>query len=138
MDSKEKKVLGVILGELYEIKCLLKKKTVDIALLFALKNGFESEINDQLNEEWFVSKEDEKKVADVLTPYFDDPVKLEKLSGFYDIERELEELGIQRLKAICIMKYFWTKGSFIRVLERMDTSSSPEEARTFNITEFDI
>lgn len=138
MDTKTKNILGFFLGEIYEIKCLLKGTPVDKAKLYGLKNGFESVINDYIEEDWGISKEDENTVAKILDPYFCDDAKLNELKGFYDIESELEEKGISRLKARAIMKYFYSKGRFLKVLKKMDSSFSPQECRTFEITEFDI
>lgn len=138
MDIKTKKLVGFFLGELYEIKCLLKSKPIDKAKLYGLKNGFESVINDYVDEDWWVSLEDQKTVADILDPYFRDDAKLKELKGFYDIEPLLEKKGIDRLKALTIMKYFYSKGNFIEVLNKMDSSYSPQECRTFEISESDL
>lgn len=141
MDSKTKKMFGIFLGETLEIKTILKGKKLDKserATLYALKNGFESVINDYLDEDWYITIEEEKIVANVLTPYFNNEEKLNELKGFYDIEPELEEKGISRLKALAIMKYYYAKGSFISVLNKMDTTHSPQECRTFEISDYDI
>jgi hypothetical protein len=137
MDSQTKKMIGLFLGEVYEIKALLKGEPVEKSRLYALKNGFESVINDMIDENWWVSSDDEHKVAKILQPYFEDDSKLAKLKGFYDIEAELEDVGITRLKALAIMKYFYAKRSFITVLDKMDTEYSPVECRKFNLSEYD-
>ena len=141
MDNVTKKMVGRFLAEVYEIKALLKNSPIkegDKAYLYALKNGFESVLNDIIDENWWVSIEDEKKVAEVLSPYYNDQNKLNEFTGFYDIENKLEEKGIERLKAQAIIKYFWAKGNFKSVIKKMDSTNSPQECRTFEIDEFDL
>ena len=136
MDRNIKKVVGLFFAELYEIKALLKKEKLgkkEKGYVFALRNGFENVINDIIDEEWWVSKEDEKIVAEILDRYFLDSEELKKLTGFYDIEPELNSKGIDRMKALTIMQYFNSRGSFSQVLKKMDSTNSPQECRTFEI-----
>lgn len=133
MDRETKKAFGLIMGDLYEIKSLLKKKPIDKAKLFALQNGFEHEIDEQLDVNFWISLEEKNKIDKILDPYFRDETLFNNLKGYYDIEPLIEEAGISRLKAIVIMKYFYERGPFRKVLDKMDSSDSPQECRKLDI-----
>lgn len=53
--------------------------------------------------------------------------------GFYDIERELQEAGVDRAQAIRILTFFQANGQFQELIAKMDTSHSPSECRTFRV-----
>src|SRR5207249_1164205 len=103
------------------------------ATISGLLRGMESVIDEQLSSMEFILKDLVKKAADILQAYFDDPAK--EFSGYYQIERELEAAGIDRVTAIHIFKYFNADHSFEEVIAKMDTSGSPTECQTFDLGE---
>ena len=131
MEKETKKILGVVLGELYRIQNKLNIQTVSDATIYGLTRGMESVIDAHLNSFGFVPSDLAKKAAAILQPYFDDPAK--PFEGYYQIERELEEAGIDRGTAHVIFTYFKADGAYEDVIAKMDTSHSPSECRTFNL-----
>jgi hypothetical protein len=130
-------LLGKLLAETYRIQRKLGIPSVDDAKIYALLNGFESAIDDELQRIGFVSKEQETHVMDVLNPIWEDPDKLASFKGFYDIENELKAGGVDRTTAIAVLKYLNAHGQFTDVIAKMDTSGSPSECRTFNLDKWD-
>lgn len=132
-----KLLLGKIIGELYRIeKQMGMACSADEAKIYGLLNGFESEINEELENIGYISKEKLEIVIDVLTPYLEDQQKLQSFKGFYDIESTLKHRGVDRGEAVVILKYLKAKQQFIDVINKMDSSDSPCECRTFNISDW--
>lgn len=75
---------------------------------------------------------------DILDPIWSDKSKLDDFGGFYDIERELQLNGVDRPEAYRILKYLKANGQYSTVIDKMDSSGSPVECRTFELTEWDI
>ena len=67
----------------------------------------------------------------MLDKYWLDPKKLEDFKGFYDIEKELQSVNIDRTKAHFIFTYFRINHQFEELLNKMDSSDSPVELRKF-------
>lgn len=138
MDEALKRALGFILGQIYRIQRRINDNNSDIcpvseATIYGLLNGIETVIDENLPTNMAVTEDDIKIMADVLQPYFDDPENLSKFTGYYQIEPELTSRGISRLKAILILTYFQANGTYTPVIEKMDSSNSPSECRTFEI-----
>lgn len=138
MDKETKVLLGKLLGEIYRIQ----KRMPDLDCgasedkIYGLLNGFESEIDDEIKSIGFVSKDDVAKVASVLDEYHHNPEKLEQLTGFYDIERKLERLGINRAKAKTILTWFNAGDRYTNVIQKMNSTNSPVECKTFEVSEW--
>ena len=78
----------------------------------------------------FVSADDERHVAEVLLPYLDDPEKLAQFKGFYDIENELTQRGVDRGTALTVLKKFKFAGAYPDVIAKIEagrTGGSPVE-----------
>ena len=129
--------LGKLLAEVYRVQRKLEIPTADDATIYGLRNGFETVIADELERIGFVSKAQVKHVMDVLDPIWQDPAKLAAFKGFYDIERELENGGLDRSTAIAVLTYLNAHGQFTAVIEKMDTDGSPSECRTFNLSKWE-
>ncbi|MDR3480341.1 MAG: hypothetical protein P4L91_06460 [Burkholderiaceae bacterium] len=131
-------LLGKLLAEVYRVQRNLGVATMDDATIYALRNGFETAIDDELERIGFVSKAQVKHVMDVLDPIWQDPTQLAAFKGFYDIERELEDGGVDRPTAITVLTYLNAKGQFTEVIAKMDTSHSPSECRTFELGKWEL
>ena len=138
MDQELKRAFGFLLGQIYRMqKRIIDNDTdicpVDDATIYGLLNGIEPIIDANLPTNMEVNVDDLTAVSDVLQPYFDDPEKLAAFTGYNQIESELKLRGISRSKAILIFTYFQSNGNYTNVIEKMDSTSSPSECRTFPI-----
>lgn len=127
-------LLGKLLGEIYR----LQRKTdtpcsASDATIYGLLNGFEETTQDELERVGVVTKEQVKHAGDVLNAVWDDQEKMANFKGFYDIEHKLAAGGVDRIDAIKIITYFKANNSFQDLIEKMDTSGSPGECRTFEL-----
>ncbi|MGG0569760.1 hypothetical protein ABE033_13755 [Priestia megaterium] len=135
MDSN-KLVQAKLLGELYRIQKRLDNCYVSDEVIYGLLNGVERIINDELDDLFYVSEEDENAVINILNEYYKDEDKLSAFTGYYDIEHKLEAAGIGRSKAIRILTLLKAEGRFTNVIEKMDSSNSPGECRTFRVADW--
>lgn len=139
MDEETKLFFGKILGEIYRIQ----RASDDIACpassgqIYALLNGFEDAVDRELEMMGRISKEQVKAVMDVLDPIWTDREKLENFKGFYDIQVDLENRGVDRGAAMAILTYLKANRQFVEVIDKMDSSDSPSECRTFDLSEWD-
>lgn len=129
MDRETKKAFGLIMGDLYEIKSLLKNVKPNKDILYGLKNGFEEVIDEAIDATWWISKDDVSNASKILNAYFKDSTKLAELKGYYDMEEDFLAVNIDRIKARYIMKYFYIRHQFTSVINKMDSSDSPQELR---------
>lgn len=129
MEKTTKILLGKILGELYENQgedCAVCEGTI-----YGLKNGFEFVLDEIIND-YKITNEDYKNFVDILSPIFYDEKKLAQFKGYYDIENEMNNVGIDRVKAILLFTYFKKKGGFAELISKLDSGASPTELRTFD------
>lgn len=138
-DNRKNRILmAKILGEVYRIQRRGETPcAADEATIFGLLNGFEYVIDTELDGIGFVSKEILSAMIDVLNPIFNNKKNLESFRGFYDIEHELQGRGIDRSMAIRILQYLNANNQFQELIAKMDTSGSPSECRTFEISKWD-
>lgn len=131
-------LLGKLLGELYRTQKKVPdcRCAADDAHIYGLLNGFEDAVDHELEMLGYVSKAQVTAVMDVLDPYFQDPTKLKTFKGYYDIENELTERGVDRSQAIKILRRLKAQGAYTDVIAKMDSSGSPAECRTFEISEW--
>lgn len=139
MERETKLLFGKILGEIYRIQ----RATENISCpasnsqVYALLNGFEDAVDEEIERIGYISKDNVKAVMDILEPIWIDKDKLSKFKGFYDIERELQRNGVDRPTAISILKYLKANHQFQEVIDKMDSSDSPSECRRFDLDEWD-
>ncbi|MEN8131689.1 MAG: hypothetical protein ABFS45_16175 [Pseudomonadota bacterium] len=140
MDKEQKLFLGKMLGEIYRMERANDNVACHVrsAHIYALLNGFEHAIDRELEMIGYVSKEKLKAVMDVLDPIWADRERLEKFKGFYDIERKLSAKGVDRGDAIAILTYLKANGQFTEIIDKMDSSHSPTECRTFELSDWDV
>lgn len=138
MDNQNTLLIGKILGELYRLQRAVKLPcSASDSRIYGLLNGFEDDIKDELDAIGFVSTEQYKHVADVLEPIWDDPNSHAKFEGFYDVESEIKKGGIDRTTARKILKHMRANHAFTSLIEKMDSSRSPGECRTFVLDQYD-
>ena len=138
--EESKLLFGKLLGEIYKLQNAMNPKGIQIneATIYRLVNGFEWEIDDQIENIGFVSRADEQAVADVLDEYFQDKAKLEALTGFYEVENKLKTKGIDRIKAIKIIKAMYAREAFTDVIKKFNSTGSPGEAKDFRLKDWDF
>ncbi len=129
MDVELKAVLGKMLGEIFRIQKHLDMPRPADHVIYGLKVGMEHVLDEQLS---FISQSQYNSVCEILNRYIDNP---EALSGFYVIEDELKNRGVSRDVAIVILTYLKLCGSYIDVIERLDSDNSPMQCRTFDVLE---
>lgn len=139
MDQDTKIMFGKLLGEIYRTQEIVKVGGSNQSRdqVYGLLSGIESVIDEQLESVGFISSEKMNAVEDVLATIWEDEEKLSKFKGYYDIERDLKRHGVSRGEAIVILKYLKESRRFTDLIDRMDTSHSPAECRTFEIRSFD-
>lgn len=139
MDKDTKRLLGKLLGEVFRVQRSLPNMACasSNAEIYALLNGFEGAVDQILEGMGDISEEKVQAVMDTLDPIWTDPKKLADFRGFYDIERDLEKLGVDRSDAISILTYLKANHQFTEIIDKMDSSHSPSECRRFEISEWD-
>lgn len=135
----EKIMFAKLLAEIYRIQRKIDPKGEDLdATIYGLLNGIEDVIDRELNRIGLISKEKFTAVCDVLQEYFDDDEKLNKLTGYYDIEPKLKMKGVSRSEAIAILTYLNATNQYDNVIKKFDSSNSPGECKKFEISKYDI
>ncbi len=138
METKTKHMFGKILGELYRLQAAFDVPcSATPARIYGLLNGFETEIDAELRETGVVEAEKVRAVMDVLQPIWDDTDKLKQFEGYYKIDGDLKNRGIDRGEAIKVLTFLKANGQFLEVIEKMDTPNSPAECRTFELSKWD-
>lgn len=136
-EKKQKMLLGKLLGEVYRLQNVLGgiENGADEAKVFALLNGFESVIDEEIVSE-MITNEDIENTMKIFDLYWNDTEKLKEFKGFYDIEYDLKEKGINRGKAIRIFTYLKANNQYIDIIEKMDSGHSPIECKRFEISKW--
>jgi hypothetical protein len=129
-----KRFLGRLLGETYRVQRKLGlPQSVNDATLYGLLNGMENVIDDELELMGWVTTEQAEHLLRVLDRVEQDPKRKAAFKGFYEIEKELAEGGVDRLAAITILRWAKAAGKFQELIGRMDSADSPEECRRFDL-----
>lgn len=139
MNEQQKIAWAKQMAEMYRLQKRVDPSLVPVSdeVIFALNNAFLPVIEEQLSED-IVTQENLTAMYDILNPYFINQEKLDSLKGYYDIEREVEGRGINRMKAKRILTYIYNGGRYQNVIEKFDSSHSPGEMRTFKIANYEI
>lgn len=141
MDKELKLFLGKILGETYRIQKRIEGMWCSATnqSIYGLVNGIESAVDEEITSltRANISATNVNIVAKILDEIFLDEEKLNKFSGYYDIENQLKNHGIDRGQALRIITYFNEGGLFKEVIAKMDSNNSPIECRAFNIDDDD-
>lgn len=137
--DENKLVFAKILGEIYRTQKRIDKNLCNVsdARIYGLLNGVQRVVNEELENMNFVSENHERFMVGVLNEYFTDPNKLQNLKGYYDIEDELESVGIDRSTAITILTLLQEEGRFTNVIAKFNSSGSPVECKTFEIEDYE-
>jgi hypothetical protein len=138
MDKDTKRLLGKLLGEVFRIqKALPIPCSASEEQIYGLLKGFEITVDDLLIEVGDISSAKVESVTNVLEPIWADSQKLNSFSGFYDIEHDLAQLGIDRGDALRILTYLKASGRFIDVIDKMNSGNSPAECKRFEVSEWE-
>ncbi|MCQ8213768.1 hypothetical protein NON08_14800 [Cetobacterium somerae] len=128
MEKNIKLLLGKILGEIYEMQgfnCVVSPGTV-----YGLQNGFEF-ILDEVIGDYKITTEDYKNFVSILNPIYNNKENLSKFNGYYDIEEEMNKVGIDREKAILLFNYFNRNNCYEELIKKLNSPNSPNELKTF-------
>ena len=137
MDNN-KLLLGKILGEIYRLQTNSNVPcSAGPERIYGLLNGIEMEVAEEIDGIGFISTEQIKAASHILDKIFSDDAKLAEFKGFYNIESELDNAGIDRMTAIRIFTYFSAAGRFTSVLKKMSSSDSPIECREFGLDKWE-
>lgn len=135
--AEMKQLLARALGEIYRLQQRLDISVpVSDGVVYGLLNGVERAVQEVLNDDP-LTKQDSDAAEQFLQQIYNDEKKLAALQGFYDIERELEAMGIDRGKAIALLTYLHNNNQFGEITEKMNSSHSPIEVKSFELTEFE-
>lgn len=136
----EKVLIGKFLGEIYRIQKRINPRirTVSDATIYGLINGVEEAIDQELNSIKLISQEKLSKLRDVLDKYHNDENELKNLQGYYDIEDDLNEVGISRWEAITMLSYLKAGNRYEEVINKFNSSSSPVECKNFDLDDDEI
>jgi len=139
MEKQTKLFLGKILGEIYRIEKRNSQIScpASVGRIYGLLNGFEDAIDQELESIGYISSAQVEHTCDILDAIYTNPVKMKGFKGFYDIERLLNEVGVDRGNALQILTYLYADGRFVELIDKMNTSDSPSECKTFKISEWD-
>jgi hypothetical protein len=131
MSAVSRPLFGYLLGETFRMQKKLGICNVSDPTIFGMLNGMEDVLREVEARIPVIPDGLVKKAADILQPYLDDPTK--PLSGYYQIEKELDAAGIDRGRAIVIFTYFKASGFYSEVIEKLNTTESPIECKTFDL-----
>ena len=137
MERDFKLFFGVILGEVYRLQKMINEDLCPAgdSTIYGLVNGIEDVIDSQIDLSRLINSEQMENANSILRENYISEEKIAEFNGFYDIEEELNDLGIDRALAIRIFKYIKGRGDFPELFEKMDSAGSPGECRGFNINE---
>jgi len=129
LDRKTKLLFGRLLGEIYRLQRRQDESMVPAGPgeIYGLIQGFDWVVDQVLETFGTVTEKDLKAVADLFDHLEENPMKLKKLTGFYDIEEQLSARGINREKAMALFTYFRAGDKFAAVLDALDRGNSPGE-----------
>ncbi|MBB6067551.1 hypothetical protein [Methanococcus maripaludis] len=128
-----------ILGEMYRIQKRMDKINCPAtdADIYGLINGIEIVVDKFLNEE-HISRDEYTKIAKILDEYAMDSQKLEKFTGYYDINDKLEKEGISRGTAIIIFTYFKLNRLHSDIIEKIEKGNSPVEFSSLSAEDYEL
>jgi hypothetical protein len=139
MEKENKLLLGKLLGEVYRLQ---KKANIpvgsSVGQIYGLLHGFEHAIDHELEMMGDVSQAQFEAVGNILDKIYVDEERMKAFKGFYELETKFSAVGIDRGQANKILRYYYAEGRFEDLIDKMDTSDSPTESRTFKLSEWDL
>jgi hypothetical protein len=128
MDLEMKVALGRLLAQGLRIQKRQDRSKFKVSddVLYGLEHGIESVIDEELFPPGITSEKHSALVR-ILNEIFSDPNKVAAFKGFYDIQPDVEAAGISRGEAMVLLTYLHSRGQFVEIIKKMDTSHSPSE-----------
>ena len=130
--KKVEKLISYLIGRVLRLENKLGCSDVSDAMIYAILNDIEIDYFNLIPERK-ITTEKIRALVDVITPIYNDKNKLEKFTGYYDIEPELEQRGVHRSEAIVILTMLKNQGCFKELIKKMDSENSPVELRDLDI-----
>lgn len=94
-------------------------------------NGYPVQVDTQFKAQ--ITFKQVLATSGLLESIFRDKKRFSDFKGFYDIEDDLRDLGIERYQAVLILTYLKASRLFVPLINKMDSVSSPNECRTFEL-----
>jgi hypothetical protein len=127
-------ILTRTLGEIYRIQQNLGMNVpVSDGVVYGLLDRVEKAVSEVLPDDPLPAHLSDAAER-FLDQFYQDSEKMKSLKGFYDIERSLEAIGIDRSKAIKLFTYLHNDGRFGEVTAKMNSQHSPTEVKTFELS----
>jgi hypothetical protein len=142
-ERENKLLMGRVLGELFRIQ---RKLDMPCAAgdqdIYGLIAGIEPTIDDVVNAREAVDDALVREVAAALDYFFNDPERLKKFRGYYDLESQLQQRGFvdahgKRGWIVKILDWFAANGRYQELIDKMDSSHSPIECKKFGPNEYE-
>lgn len=127
-------MFGRLLGEIYRLQKRLDMCKASDATIYGLINGIEEIVDSELKSD-VITYGDCNAVAGILRQYYTDIEKLNNFSGFQQVENDLRDIGIGRLKAYKIFTLFYAERRFVELLDKMNSNDFQIECVDLKITE---
>ena len=143
IERENKLLMGRVLGELFRIQRKLDMPcAVGDEEIYGLIAGIEPAIDEVVNPREAVDEALVREVAAALDYFFNDPQRLKEFSGYYDLERQLQQRGFidahgKRGWIIKILDWFAADGRYQALIDKMDSPNSPIECKTFGPNEYE-
>jgi len=128
------RLLAKILGELYRMQ---DRGAHDSAHIYGLRRGFEDSIDFELETGLVngISNDELDSVSRILESIWTNDAERQQFAGYYDIEKKLEHAGIDRAKAMTILRFLYANGQFTDLIRKLDSQNSPIECKRFELDE---
>jgi hypothetical protein len=133
----DKLLFGKLLGETYRIQNRNGYSPVSEGRIYGLLNGIETAIDDEISSLEPITKEELRSACDILDKHWKNPDVLVKVTGYYDLESEFDNAGLDRGKMIKILTYLNSNGQYSDLISKFDSSNSPTECRTFELFHYE-
>ncbi|AKG34669.1 hypothetical protein [Paenibacillus durus] len=115
----EKLIFAKLLGEMYRIQKSQGIYNGTDGRIFGLLNGVEEDVESEISNLGFISREDIAKFCDVFDPYYKGEKSLDEIPSSKEIQLSLENEGISESKFITILEYLYLNGSYTLEIEKI-------------------
>ncbi|WP_394175593.1 hypothetical protein [Guptibacillus hwajinpoensis] len=121
MELENKLFKAKILGEIYRVQKEQGIYNGTEGRIYGLINGFEEDINSEIESLNFISDNEVNLVCDQFDPYYKEERSLEEIPPYKDIEMALERKGLHRDKFYSIIKYLYLNDRYTVEIDRINS-----------------
>lgn len=130
--EKLEKMVRFLIGRQLRLEKKLEQTDVSDSAIYGALWGIDFDVLEILDRD-IISRDKVEAMIEVINPIFIDKEKLKNFKGYYDIEPQLKDRGIERHEAKVILTYFKADDRFLELIEKMDSQHSPTECRNFDV-----